>query len=297
MKRMIAVAAVPLMLGGCLPLPVTIASGAISGISYLTTGKFSTDHVLSAAVDQDCSLTRTVLGEAVCKDIDPNSPAASERVIVAAYPGDRDDGSFHSIRDPDISHGAMKFDELPRGPAQVAVALPFLGVRHEPIETPGLIVDKQPLVPVPTPRPASISVPVVAEMAPVVRTVSAPIDPWTPPATLRRATPVTAQSAAAMPPAVTDDVVSGDGATGDARYVVIGSLRDAARAERLAARFADQEPDIRTVVVDGRTWNRVVVGPYSPEQARVVKADLGVVDGRDPWIVRMEPGIEQIALR
>lgn len=292
MKRIIAIAALPALLGGCLPLPVTIASTAISGFSYLTTGKTSTDHVLSAAVDQDCNLTRPIFGETVCRDVDPNSPEAHERVVVAAYPGDRDEGHFRSSRDPQVRLGAMQLDDLAESSVQVAVALPFVAPVRTPIETPGLNVDREAAVtlntaPLPAPRPAVEK----ASTKTAALRVSAPIDPWTPPASMVRTVSTvgtkTVEAAAPSPQSRQQD----------GRYVVIGSLRDAARAEELAGRFSDLHPQVRRVEVAGRTWNRVVVGPYSPEQAQNLKADLGVIDGREPWIVQLRPEIAQVAMR
>lgn len=285
MKRIIAIAAVPLMLGGCLPLPVTIASTAISGISYLTTGKSSTDHVISAAVEQDCALTRPIIGEAVCKDIDPNSSEASERVVVSAYPGDRDDGGFPSMRDPNLRKGAMKLDELPQGPAQVAVALPFAGLIRQPIETPGLVASEESAAPLPQGRPIKISAPARA---------------WTPPEPVERleiAPVVTATVGTASDEGTVIEPEARPVVSDASRYVVIGSLRDASRARLLADRFASLSADVRQVEISGRTWNRVVVGPFAPGKARLVKAELGTVEGKEPWIVRLQPRAEQIAMR
>jgi len=270
MKRIIAIAAVPLLLGGCFPLPVTIASTAISGISYLTTGKSSTDHVISAAVEQDCALTRPIVGEAVCKELDPNDPDARQRVIVAAHPGDRDDGDFPSMHDSKLHKGAMKLDELPRGPAQVAVAFPFVRPPHEPIVTPGIITRDESVAPVPTARPV---------------TASAPARAWTPPEPVARLA-----VAPKTPSRPAPDVEM-------SRYVVIGSVRDADRAEDLRSRFDALDAEIRTTRIDGQVWNRVVVGPFAPEQARTVRAEMGTVHGKTPWIVRLAPKAEFIAMR
>lgn len=50
-----------LMLAGCgLPPAVVIASYAIDGVSYVTTGKSVTDHALSAVTQQDCALHRII---------------------------------------------------------------------------------------------------------------------------------------------------------------------------------------------------------------------------------------------
>lgn len=290
MKRIIAIIAVPVLLGGCLPLPVTIASTAISGISFLTTGKSSTDHVISAAIEQDCALTRPIVGEAICKDVDPNGPEAGERVVVAAYPGDRDDGGFRSMNDPMLRRGAMKLDELPQGPAQVAVAMPFVGAPRTPIETPGLVADAEGAVPLPEARPQAQPLvqplaqsPAPSQVRPIV--ASAPARPWTPPVPIARLDIPRSDAAPVR------TVVAGE------RYVVIGSLRDVSRAEALAARYDGLGAEIRQVEVGSRTWNRVVVGPFAPERAREVKADLGRVDGKEPWIVRLSPAVQQIAMR
>lgn len=289
MKRIIAVVALPALLGGCLPLPVTIATTAISGVSYLTTGKTSTDHVLSAAVDQDCTLTRPIFGETVCRAIDPNSPQAHERVVVAAHPGDRDDGDFRSTLDPELRLGAMRVDDLEEPPVLVAATLSSsisaaVPVRA-PIETPGLETDGDETVrltaeevtaaaavaaPLPVTRPASLQ----ASLDGTVAELSAPIDPWTSPAPAL--SPATGQ---------------------DGHYVVIGSLRDGARAAVLASRFGDLRPEIRRVSVHGQVWHRVVLGPYASDEARHVTADLGVIDGRQPWVVRLAEPVDQIAMR
>lgn len=300
MKRIIAIAAMPMLLGGCLPIPVTIASTAISGISYMKTGKFSADHVLSAFVEQDCVLSRPITGEAICHDIDPDSAAADERVVVAAYPGDRDGGSFRSNNDPEISLGAMKVEGVSEEPTLVAAAMPY--APPAPIETPGLAQTDGPsmavlaapkpvpasLPPVPIARPASIAaISASSTGMSAIATVSAPIEPWTPPAsyTVGRRAPVSAPTV--------EDVAGVE----DARYIVVGSVRDAVRAEALATRFADRKAEIRTIDVDGRTWHRVLIGPYAMREARLIKTDLGVVDGRRPWIVRLAPQAEQVAMR
>lgn len=88
-KHLFWVAGLPLILGGCLPLPFTIASSAITGMSYLTTGKSGTDHVISAARQEDCSLTNPFFGQEVCGEMHPDDDTY---VAVLAYPGDRDSG-------------------------------------------------------------------------------------------------------------------------------------------------------------------------------------------------------------
>jgi hypothetical protein len=66
--RLAAVAS-PLAVGACaIPLPMQLASMALNGISYLTTEKSVSDHVITAAVGRDCALHRTVTEGQVCRD-------------------------------------------------------------------------------------------------------------------------------------------------------------------------------------------------------------------------------------
>ncbi|NKB48572.1 MAG: hypothetical protein GKS02_04305 [Alphaproteobacteria bacterium] len=59
-----------LLLTGCaLPPAVTVASLVLDGVSYVSTGKSTTDHAISALADEDCALLRVVDGKEVC---DPN---------------------------------------------------------------------------------------------------------------------------------------------------------------------------------------------------------------------------------
>jgi hypothetical protein len=50
---------------------IMIASQMVDGVSYLATGKSTTDHALSGALDEDCALHRLIEGAAVCKEKPP----------------------------------------------------------------------------------------------------------------------------------------------------------------------------------------------------------------------------------
>jgi cell division protein FtsN len=67
-----------ILLGGCgLPVGVTIASWAADGISYVATDKTLTEHGISAAVGQDCSVWRTLKGGELCiEQIEDTEPIA-----------------------------------------------------------------------------------------------------------------------------------------------------------------------------------------------------------------------------
>ncbi|WP_420404089.1 hypothetical protein [Nisaea sp.] len=98
MKRGLLVAALPLLLGGCLPIlppAIQLATTGLSGIAFMATGKSTTDHLLSAAVDEDCSLLRVAFGDEPCHEYasDDQKPLTE---IVAYYPGDGDDWIDHA---------------------------------------------------------------------------------------------------------------------------------------------------------------------------------------------------------
>ena len=57
----------PMFLAGCgLPPAVTVASLFVDGVSFVTTGKGTADHALSAVANEDCALLRVVDGKEIC---------------------------------------------------------------------------------------------------------------------------------------------------------------------------------------------------------------------------------------
>ncbi|UUX50934.1 SPOR domain-containing protein [Nisaea acidiphila] len=56
----------------------------------MATGKSTTDHLISAAVDEDCSLMRVAFGDDPCQEYE-NADDKPLTEIVAYYPGDGDD--------------------------------------------------------------------------------------------------------------------------------------------------------------------------------------------------------------
>ncbi|NQV46154.1 MAG: hypothetical protein HQ504_00070 [Rhodospirillaceae bacterium] len=72
-SRLLAtVGASALLLSACAPIPpFTIASFALDGISYISTGKSVSDHALSVMVQQDCALGRALIkNRHICADND-----------------------------------------------------------------------------------------------------------------------------------------------------------------------------------------------------------------------------------
>ena len=65
--RRFAILIIPFLVAGCaLPPALTLASFAADGISYVATGKSTTDHALSALAQEDCAMLRALKEEAIC---------------------------------------------------------------------------------------------------------------------------------------------------------------------------------------------------------------------------------------
>ena len=77
-------------LSGCgvVPAGVALVSYAADGVSYLVTGKSTTDHALSAVADQDCALLRPLANEPVCEpEFDHDLASADMAHVVTGSDG------------------------------------------------------------------------------------------------------------------------------------------------------------------------------------------------------------------
>src|SRR5258708_18592467 len=65
-------ALMPLLLCGCVPPAVAVASYVVDGVSYAASGKSLSDHGISVVKDEDCASWHFFVGRAVCED--PGKP-------------------------------------------------------------------------------------------------------------------------------------------------------------------------------------------------------------------------------
>ncbi|MEK9595409.1 MAG: hypothetical protein VW057_05570, partial [Rhodospirillaceae bacterium] len=79
-------------------------------------------------------------------------------------------------------------------------------------------------------------------------------------------------------------LTAADGVVFDPHQLVIGSLRDRSMADQLSSRFNSYFSHVVTVEVDGDKWHRVVIDTDSIYLAKLLKRQVGKVDGRRPWI-------------
>jgi hypothetical protein len=65
--RLVPLLLVTFLLAGCaLPPALTLASFAADGISYVATGKSTTDHAISVLAQEDCAMLRALEEQAIC---------------------------------------------------------------------------------------------------------------------------------------------------------------------------------------------------------------------------------------
>ncbi|MCH8098774.1 MAG: hypothetical protein IID53_17105, partial [Proteobacteria bacterium] len=87
-RSRLAVLALPILLGACaLPASFTIATLAIDGISYATSGKSVSDHALSAVANEDCAMWRVLQARPICRDADVPETMVAAAPEVATPPG------------------------------------------------------------------------------------------------------------------------------------------------------------------------------------------------------------------
>ncbi len=94
MRRSLAILFIPLLAAGCaMPPALTIASLAADGISYIATGKSTTDHALSAIASEDCALVRAVQEQPICvaeRPVQVSMSGAKPQSAAASAPADPD---------------------------------------------------------------------------------------------------------------------------------------------------------------------------------------------------------------
>jgi hypothetical protein len=122
-------------LTGCASPAIMIASQMVDGVSYLATGKSTTDHALSGALDEDCALHRALDGAAVCKKKSREPASDIQTASLADAPvtlPDGPDGAMETLSEdtPDVLVGNevgsavdQKTGEVPDQASQASQAL------------------------------------------------------------------------------------------------------------------------------------------------------------------------------
>lgn len=278
MRRYLVLIGLPLMLTACIPpipLPLSVVSTGFSGFAFLTSGKTTADHVLSAARDEDCVMLRVATGNEICREYEEGEYRPVS-VIEASYPGDRDNWVQEEAK-PNWQDA--KLNDIDTKTSVLAAAVktriePASDV-HQADFSAGLINGfagmAAPAKPITVAGVVAGSVmprPTVKKVAPPVAVPAR----WSPPLPERRVMRTKAIS--------TDLQIGG-------RYLVIGSFRDQQRAHALIRRFNHLAPTIYDIKVKKTAWHRVAVGPLPQAKLHQLRKQLGKIDGAKPWVVRM----------
>ncbi|MDP2696847.1 SPOR domain-containing protein [Thalassospira sp.] len=272
MKKILIVAA-PLILSACGgPVELTVAKLAGDFISYVSTGKSTTDHMVSAMADEDCALHRPLFDEDVCRAdalpgvalaLDTSGLVSIDQEIASAQP------AIYAVNAPkedwsDPRDPAVK----PQGRSVVVIAdlPPVPEPKHKPVEVASLD-------PVPDARKndaleyeddgLALKPQIEADVA-----VAGYIE-----------TPVLAPETGAA--AAPENAVPG-------LYVVLASFRDQDRAHKALDLYREYQPRLIPASVQGAQFVRVAVGPLSRPHAndlRLLAAKKGV---KDVWVVGLE---------
>lgn len=265
----------PLFLAGCaLPPAVTVASLLLDGVSFVTTGKSTADHAISAVANEDCAILRALNGKAIC---DPDG-----EVLIALVGADGADENWYRDSDtespgPDVivaSELQAAAETAAARPVELASATAAPGplvqtATTTPALTPGLVGQGQRL------SPLSDAIAAVAKPSP--RGISANAQPV---AKLQvRQLPkqkILKFNLPAQPAGQVTRVIQSSGQI--TTFAVIGSFRNAANARRIG-RSQGNDGLIQTIEVNGTTTHRVLL-KRPVEQARN--------DGfPDAWPVRL----------
>jgi len=108
-------------LSGCifaLPPAIQLASLALDGVSYATTGKTVADHAISTLTAQDCSMSRILKGDDICSKIPteiamlPDGSVAPDATAVArTIKSAQNDAAFQAFS-ATKSDGIQDSDEI-----------------------------------------------------------------------------------------------------------------------------------------------------------------------------------------
>lgn len=169
LKKILVVVA-PLALAACGgPVELTVAKLAGDLISYVTTGKSTTDHAVSAVAERDCALHRPLFEEDVCRDnvvlddavalAEPGAPSVKQKIrdaepAIYAVNAPGEDWSQPNagartsavIVQTDLPPRPASHDEVAAVPASAPVEIASAQAQFTPIMTVPRFATKAPLI-------------------------------------------------------------------------------------------------------------------------------------------------------
>ena len=322
MKKIFVVAA-PLALAACGgPVELSVAKLAGDLISYVTTGKSTTDHAVSAAADGDCALHRPLFKENVCKDEDT---LLAERASALAVMGEPEVKQELRMAHPEIYAVNAPAEDWSRPSPAVLPSKTIITTDLPPraVEAKANSADKADET-VAAVEVASVSDDLPArDVAPSVvgndpinaeAVANAAIAGYVPEDTdteTKASADVAdkdladhTKTAALVDGTVmsdnvdrvttdqkADQAMAGDdlGAPLPGNYVILASFSEQARAQNALTLYEEYQPRLISAKVKGREYLRVAVGPLSSDHARDLRLLAAKKGIQNPWIVGIAP--------
>ncbi|RCK30946.1 hypothetical protein TH9_18835 [Thalassospira xiamenensis] len=306
MKKILVVAA-PLALAACGgPVELTVAKLAGDLISYVTTGKSTTDHAVSAVAERDCALHRPLFEEDVCQDnvllddavalAEPGAPSIKQKIRDA-------EPAIYAVNAPGEDWSQ------PKAGARTSAVIVKTDLPPRPVIHDAVSHDEGAAVPVPAPvEIASAQDQFTPDYDRTPLRNEGPLDPQgeadaavagyvAPPKPV--APMAETQTAALTDPGIMTDEVSVIAPETTAHdklvavplagdYVVLASFADQLRAQNALSLYSEYQPRLISATVKGREYLRVAVGPLSHEHAKDLRHLAAKKGVKDPWIVEID---------
>ncbi len=290
--RTFAVLVPLILLNACaLPAVYSIATLAVDGISYATSGKGLSDHALSAVANEDCAMWRVLVARPICSETDvPETTVATAsefgefevtaavfaatpaldqlglpETMVAAAPAPAESevtvAVLAAAPEPD---GSEVMEALAVAPASGAPMAPETETLTEtPVEMPAATASA-------AKRPTAMAAP---KPEPLAATTETPVTTAAP---AHRGT-------AAKPVQLAARLLEREAKPKPGRFVVLGSYLNEANAGAAMKRGHEFAPRKVRVRVHGRLFHRVVSGPYARSSIATMRRTLIGEGFADAW--------------
>ena len=274
MKKIVTLAFC-LALPACVAPPIiTIASFALSGVSFMQTGKTLPDHALSSVAQRDCKMFRATRGEMICRA--DTALGLDEPIFLAA------------------AHAGTSWpEEITALPAALAPVSEPMAALFQPVVVASIA---------PITLPAPVNAPVLSSLSgsafdqvPGAPPTAAPVDELIPPASAKirdiSVAPKVARQIAAIATREIQLHARGPALemqqSDSSRHLVVGSFRDRARATAHIARLGDYRLRVLTSEVKGHVQHRVVVGPYPAADLAAAKRYFAARGIKGAWPIKL----------
>jgi hypothetical protein len=267
MRRAVAALSLLLLAGCGLPPAFTAITYALDGASYVATGKGMGDHAISAVTEKNCAVWRVVTGELICRDY----RKGEQGILVAFVETVQEDGA--ALDQKTVNEDGIPVADQVAELAADAIVQPV--ATGDPVLVPQSMSD---LV------PALEGVATVEEKSPVDTASFSPTavaGPTTAVAGKARAAakPKDRETASLPPgsgwqpvlvinPRLFASVPARRPPPGAAKasadvVLIVGSFKNKTNAQRAAGTWRDLKPAVVEARVRGKTYFRVVTGPFA----------------------------------